>query len=155
MATTQPARMMTVTLPHDVWQTVLGVLTDVADEQDTPVGCRDCDNTAPGRCLVHQEQAQDAKELRAIAGQIEDHLDRPTSANIAELIARTHMPLDSDIRGALIHLSNRSRNALLREGIRTLDDLARYDDEKLLAIPYFGQSMLAEVRSYLYGMAAR
>lgn len=48
---------------------------------------------------------------------------------------------------ANIGLSKRALNALLRGGIRTLEDAAEWSDRDLLSLPHFGRTSMAILRA--------
>lgn len=49
-----------------------------------------------------------------------------------------------------LELSTRSRNALNREGLKTLGDLCRYTESDLLGIPHLGRLSLNEIKEILH-----
>lgn len=48
---------------------------------------------------------------------------------------------------AELSLPARARNALLRAGIRTLQDAAEWSDRDLLSLPHFGPASVARLRA--------
>lgn len=150
--------LITVKLPPSVWQTVVDTLGGLAEQLEEVPGlgeCRDCDQAGLDKCADHKADAEEGEQLRGVRDQIAAQLDDPGNANIPALVERTGLPLDSDIRDVLDGLSTRTMNALLRDDIRTLADLARRDDNDLLDIRWFGVVGLSELRDCLSQMVRR
>lgn len=61
---------------------------------------------------------------------------------------RRHIPAPGDIDDLGIK-GLRTRNAILNNGITSIQDLSDMTDEQLLSIPNFGRKALKEVRSAL------
>lgn len=68
---------------------------------------------------------------------------------LAELVRATGLPSDAPIRVVMPGLTVRSRNCLLREGIRTIGQLVTKTDFDLLDIRNFGIACLDNVRTVL------
>lgn len=47
-----------------------------------------------------------------------------------------------------LSLPKRAYNALVRAGIRTLQDAAEWSDRDLLSLPHFGPTSVARLRAY-------
>jgi hypothetical protein len=147
--------MLTVTLTSDIWDHIIDRLGDYADQaQDRPwLGdCHDCDKADPGMCPQHQEAAEYGAQVRAWRDQIVDRLaDQASTA--ADLARRTRLPLDTSLHDVFDAPHGAVRNALMREGILTLGDLAARSDADLLDIRQFGAARLIELRSVLRKVA--
>lgn len=46
-----------------------------------------------------------------------------------------------------LSMPKRARNALLRAGIRTLEDATEWSDRDLLSLPHFGRASVASLRA--------
>ena len=58
----------------------------------------------------------------------------------------SHSGLSSGRSLVTIDLPMRARNALLRNGIRTLEEAAEWSDRALLSLPNFGPTSVAALR---------
>ncbi|MFG1709152.1 DNA-directed RNA polymerase subunit alpha C-terminal domain-containing protein [Nonomuraea sp. M3C6] len=153
---TDPNQMLTATLTSEIWDHIcdrLGDYADQAEERPWLGDCFDCDTADPGMCSQHQEAAEYGAQVRAWRDQIVEQLAGPPEATLAELIERTGLPLDSDIRDVMPGLSTRAMNCLLRERIYTLGDLAARTDDNLLDIRNIGVGSLAEIKIILLALA--
>jgi DNA-directed RNA polymerase alpha subunit len=68
----------------------------------------------------------------------------------------TGYPLGNDesrISIAELSLPKRARNALLRAGIRTLEEAIEWSDRDLLSLPHFGRASVACLRAHIGRMA--
>lgn len=50
---------------------------------------------------------------------------------------------------AQLGLPTRARNALLRAGIRTLEEASEWSERDLLSLPHFGRASVQSLRAYL------
>jgi DNA-directed RNA polymerase subunit alpha len=73
----------------------------------------------------------------------------PLSVLLGTAPAAPVRPAGPSIKMADLELSARSRKALERLGIETIDDLAKLTEEKLLACKNFGETSLNEVKQLL------
>jgi DNA-directed RNA polymerase alpha subunit len=68
----------------------------------------------------------------------------------------TEHPLsDDESRISITELSlpKRARNALLRAGIRTLEEAIEWSDRDLLSLPHIGRASVASLRAHIGRMA--
>lgn len=56
---------------------------------------------------------------------------------------------ESRISIADLRLPKRARNALLRAGIRTLEEASEWSDRDLLSLPHFGLASVACLRAHI------
>ncbi|WP_433235291.1 DNA-directed RNA polymerase subunit alpha C-terminal domain-containing protein [Streptosporangium sp. CA-135522] len=155
--TTDPDRMMTVTLPSGIWDHLCDRLGDYADqtEERGMLGdCIACDRADPGMCPKHQREAEYGAQVRRWRDQIVDQLGA-ASSTLTELVTRTGLPEDTDIRHAAHDLKGRALNAMRRHGVYTLGDLARCQESDLLDLRNFGAGSLATLKTYLYWLAKK
>lgn len=151
-----PDRMMTVTLPSGIWDHICDRLGDYADDtEERPwLGdCLDCDKADPGKCPDHQAEAEYGAEVRGYRDQIVEQLGAARNATLTDLVSRTGMPDDTDVRHVLHDLRGRAANSLIRHGVHTLGDLARCTDADLLRLRNFGGGSLHALKKYLRWLA--
>ncbi len=55
----------------------------------------------------------------------------------------------AEIAVTQLNLSKRARNALLRAGLRTLEDAVAWSDRDLLSLPHFGRASVASLRAHV------
>lgn len=150
-----PDQMLTVTLPSEIWDHLCDRLGDYADqtEERGMLGdCFNCDQADASMCPKHQREAEYGKKVRGWRDQIVAQLGAQNST-LAELVKRTGLSDDTDIRHVLHDLRSRAINALLRNGIRTLGDLASHEESDLLNLRNFGAVSLAALKTYLHWLA--
>ncbi|MFF0770907.1 DNA-directed RNA polymerase subunit alpha C-terminal domain-containing protein [Nonomuraea wenchangensis] len=146
-----PSRMLTVTLPSDIWDHIIDRLGDYADAaEDRPWlgNCHDCDKAAPGMCPQHQEAAKYGAQVRGWRDRIVDQLGAQT-LTMADRVRRTGLPLDTDLYDVLPSPYGGVRNLVMRAGMRVLGDLAAYSDADLTGIKNFGPGRLRELHAAL------
>ncbi|MEV4748978.1 DNA-directed RNA polymerase subunit alpha C-terminal domain-containing protein [Streptosporangium sp. NPDC049248] len=153
--TVDPKRLLTVTLPGEVWDHITDRLSDYADEaEERPwLGdCLPCDQAAPGMCADHQREADYGAQVRRWRDEIVNQFGAKTST-LADLVRRTRLPMDRDLREVMPAPHGLVRNALMRSGIETLGDLAQRTDTDLLELKHFGPGMLTRLKTILRELA--
>lgn len=85
--------------------------------------------------------------------------DMPEPMNPSDLfVRRAHMPdLDPTPRTHSIHLTSlpkRAMNALIRNGIQTVEEATEWSDRELLSLPHFGPASVVALRTIARGLNA-
>lgn len=148
-------RMLTVTLPSDIWDHLIDRLGDYADQvQERPWrgDCLDCDRAEPRMCPQHSEAAEYGALVRDWRDQIVAQLGAQTSTT-ADLARRSRLPLGHSLRD--LPISTGAYNVLARAGIATVGDLLGLADKDLLKIRNLGPVKLAELRNALSQVTAK